>query len=165
MTGHSLSTSGAYDAALRTPIGWVGIRVARGAIVAVDMVGRRPAMSAGAASGLAGQAAEALQRYFATAELPVDLPLVPAGTPFQRRVWQRLQRIPRGRTVTYGELARELGTSARAIGGACRANPLPLLIPCHRVVAQGGLGGYSGERGGAWADTKRWLLRHEGVEP
>jgi methylated-DNA-[protein]-cysteine S-methyltransferase len=114
---------------------------------------------------LGARAVEALRRYFETGELPGDLPLAAAGTPFQRLVWQRLERIPAGHTVTYGDLARELGTSARAVGGACRANPIPLLIPCHRVVARGGLGGYSGERGGAWADKKRWLLRHEGAVP
>jgi methylated-DNA-[protein]-cysteine S-methyltransferase len=89
--------------------------------------------------------------------------VAPAGTPFQRRVWQRLSAIPAGETLTYGALARELGTSARAVGGACRTNPIPLVIPCHRVVATNGLGGYSGERGGDWLAKKRWLLAHEGV--
>jgi methylated-DNA-[protein]-cysteine S-methyltransferase len=129
------------------------------------MVQRRPAVRPGSASVLGARAVEALRRYFETGELPGDLPLAAAGTPFQRLVWQRLERIPAGHTVTYDDLARELGTSARAVGGACRANPIPLLIPCHRVVARGGLGGYSGERGGAWADKKRWLLRHEGAVP
>jgi methylated-DNA-[protein]-cysteine S-methyltransferase len=159
------SPAGAYEAALRTPVGWVGVRTASGAIVAVDIVDRRPAVRRGGASGVAAQAVEALQRYFGQAPIPADLPLAPPGTPFQRGVWERLQRIPPGQTVTYGELARELGTSARAVGGACRANPIPLLIPCHRVVARGGLGGYSGERGGPWVDRKRWLLRHEGAAP
>jgi methylated-DNA-[protein]-cysteine S-methyltransferase len=145
-------------------VGWVGIRAAGEAIVAVDMVGGRPAVRSGGGSGLAARGVEALQQYFATGDLPGGLPLAPAGTAFQCRVWERLRRIPRGCTTTYGALARELGTSARAIGGACRANPLPLLIPCHRVVARNGLGGYSGERGGAWGDKKRWLLRHEGVD-
>jgi methylated-DNA-[protein]-cysteine S-methyltransferase len=80
-------------------------------------------------------------------------------------VWQRLREIPAGRTLSYGVLARELGTSARAVGGACRANPVPLAIPCHRVVAATGLGGYSGARGGDWLEKKRWLLRHEEAAP
>jgi methylated-DNA-[protein]-cysteine S-methyltransferase len=92
------------------------------------------------------------------------LPLRLEGTPFQRRVWERLQRIPRGQTLTYGELARELGTGARAIGGACRANRILLLVPCHRVVGRRGAGGFAGHRNGRWPRIKRWLLANEGTE-
>ena len=105
----------------------------------------------------------ALARYFRDGRAGLDLPLAPAGTPFQHRVWQALRAIPPGTTRTYGELARELGTSARAIGGACRANPCLIAVPCHRVVAQDGLGGFAGERGGKRLAVKRWLLRHEGA--
>ena len=88
-----------------------------------------------------------------------DLPLKPAGTAFQRRVWARLASIPQGRVETYGAIAKKLRSGARAVGGACGANPIPILIPCHRVLgAGGGLGGYSGEGGVA---TKRFLLAHE----
>jgi methylated-DNA-[protein]-cysteine S-methyltransferase len=79
---------------------------------------------------------------------------------FQRRVWAALQEIPAGRVMTYGYLAARLGTSARAIGAACRSNPIPIIVPCHRVVAAQGLGGYMGGRGLAY---KHWLLHHEGV--
>ena len=105
----------------------------------------------------------ALERYFRDGRAGLDLPLAPAGTPFQHRVWQALRAIPPGSTRTYGELARELGTSARAIGGACRANPCLIAVPCHRVVARDGLGGFAGERGGKRLAVKRWLLRHEGA--
>jgi methylated-DNA-[protein]-cysteine S-methyltransferase len=112
----------------------------------------------------ARRAAAALTRYFGGDPAALsDLPVAPVGTPFQRRVWQRLSAIPPGEALSYGALARELGTSARAVGGACRTNPIPLVIPCHRVVATNGLGGYSGERGGDWLAKKRWLLAHEGV--
>ena len=104
----------------------------------------------------------ALERYFRDGRAGLELPLAPAGTPFQLRVWQALRAIPPGSTRTYGELARELGTSARAIGGACRANPCLIAVPCHRVVARDGLGGFAGERGGKRLAVKRWLLRHEG---
>lgn len=89
----------------------------------------------------------------------LSLPLAPRGTPFQQRVWQRLRAIPPGHTTTYAALARELGTAARAVGQACGANPIAVLIPCHRVLAQdGGLGGYR------WGLVrKRWLLTREGV--
>lgn len=86
----------------------------------------------------------------------------PQGTPFQRKVWQALCEIPPGTTCTYAELAAKLASSPRAVGGAVGANPVPILIPCHRVMGQGGkLTGFSAPGG---LVTKRWLLRHEGVE-
>ena len=91
------------------------------------------------------------------------MPLAPAGTAFQQRVWAALQAIPTGSVLSYGELARQLDTAPRAIGGACRSNPIPILIPCHRVVSRQGLGGYAGEVEGELPGIKRWLLRHEGV--
>ncbi len=84
-----------------------------------------------------------------------DLPLNPAGTDFQKRVWRTLCTIPYGQTWTYADLARKVGSVARAVGQANAANPIPLLIPCHRVLAAHGLGGYSGGDG---VDTKAWLL-------
>jgi O-6-methylguanine DNA methyltransferase len=88
-------------------------------------------------------------------DLPID---IAAGTPFQRRVWAALRRIPRGRTRTYAEIARAVGRpgAARAVGAACGANPVPLVVPCHRVVAAGGLGGF-----GLGASLKRALLAAE----
>ena len=88
-----------------------------------------------------------------------DMPLNPMGSPFSQRVWAALREIPHGETVTYADLARRLGTASRAIGGANGANPIPIIIPCHRVIAAaGGIGGYSGDGGIA---TKRWLLALE----
>ncbi len=87
--------------------------------------------------------------------------LDPQGTPFQLRVWQELRRIPRGQTISYGELARRVGNpkASRAVGQANGRNPIPLIIPCHRVIAaDGSLGGYS-----SGLDRKQWLLHHEGV--
>lgn len=111
---------------------------------------------------LADRAARALERWlWGEGPWPRGWPLMPAGTPFQRRVWRALQEIVPGQRLTYGELAARLGTSARAVGGACRANPLPLLVPCHRVVAAHGLGGFAGDREGARLEVKRWLLEHE----
>ena len=90
---------------------------------------------------------------------------VPPGSPHSRKVWQALCRIPVGETRSYGEIAREIGSSPRAVGQACRANPWPVFIPCHRVIpAHGsgkGPGGYAGQRQGALADIKAWLLEHE----
>lgn len=91
-----------------------------------------------------------------------QLPLKPSGTLYQHKVWQGLLAIPSGRVLTYGELARHLDSGPRAIGQACRANPIPLFIPCHRVVAQNGLGGYMGEPSSI--NYKRALLQHEQVD-
>jgi len=92
-----------------------------------------------------------------------DLPLAAAGTAFQRRVWSLLQQIPAGRTRTYGDAAQELHSAARAVGQACAANPFAPVVPCHRIVAQGGLGGFahSTAQDGYLLDIKRWLLQHE----
>jgi methylated-DNA-[protein]-cysteine S-methyltransferase len=90
--------------------------------------------------------------------LAFDLPLAPAGTAYQRRVWQALCDIPPGVTRTYADIARAVGGSPRAVGGANGRNPIPIVIPCHRVVATTGIGGYSGGDGPA---TKRYLLDHE----
>jgi methylated-DNA-[protein]-cysteine S-methyltransferase len=97
-----------------------------------------------------------LDEYFSGMRRRFDLPLDPGGTAFQRRVWHAMRAIPYGETRSYGDLALELGTGARAIGGACAKNPIPILIPCHRVLAaHRALGGYSGGDGLA---TKRRLL-------
>ncbi len=91
-----------------------------------------------------------------------DVPLhSEMGTPFQLRVWQALLDIPLGETRTYGELAKKLKTSARAIGMACRTNPLPLIVPCHRVVSRTGIGGFCGKLDGKPISVKEWLLAHE----
>jgi methylated-DNA-[protein]-cysteine S-methyltransferase len=104
----------------------------------------------------------AIDGYLTDAKEPFDLDIVLSGTEFQRRVWQALRAIPAGETMTYGELAEQIGSGARAVGNACRANPCPLVIPCHRVVAANGLGGFAGKRSGRKLEIKRWLLHHEG---
>ena len=119
---------------------------------------------------LAAKAAQQLEYYLADPDAKFDLPLAIEGTPFQRRLWQALCEIPRGRTRTYGELARELGGAhfdmSRAVGQACGDNRLPVVIPCHRVVAADGVGGFAHSTGGYLLEAKRWLLAHElGADP
>ena len=104
-----------------------------------------------------------LNQYFADATTSFDLSLDLGGTPFQQRVWAAIRAIPPGSTRTYRDLARDLGTAPRAVGQACRANPCPIVVPCHRVVAVNGLGGFAGDLTGRKLTVKRWLLRHEGV--
>ena len=101
-----------------------------------------------------------LNDYFDGLRKNFDLPLEPPGTKFQQRVWSMMEQIPYGKTITYGEIAKALGSSARAVGTACGANPIPVIIPCHRVVAANDMGGYSGDGG---VKTKRALLHLERV--
>jgi methylated-DNA-[protein]-cysteine S-methyltransferase len=106
-------------------------------------------------------AAQQLDAYFYCSLKTFDLPLAPSGTAFQRSVWEEMLRIPYGRTSSYADMARELDSGARAIGGACARNPIPIIIPCHRVLASGHrIGGYDSPGG---LDTKRFLLQLEGV--
>lgn len=102
-----------------------------------------------------------LDDYFAGRFRSVDFPLRAEGTHFQRRVWDAIAAVPRGATASYGDIARVTKSGPRAVGGACGANPICVVVPCHRVLAAGGrIGGYSGGRG---LDTKILLLRHEGI--
>lgn len=106
-----------------------------------------------------------LDAYWSDPGHEFDLLFVPTGTPFQLRVWHALMRIPAGQPQTYGALAKQLGTAARAVGQACGANPLPIVIPCHRVVAAHGPGGFMHASTGAPLDVKTWLLAHEQASP
>ena len=104
-----------------------------------------------------------LRAYLADPGFVFSLPLRSSGTAFQRRVWGEIAAIPCHQTKSYGELAKALHNAPRAVGQACGANPFPLIVPCHRVIASGGgLGGFARQRGGFLLDVKRWLLAHEG---
>ncbi len=114
-----------------------------------------------AKSALAERAARQLEGYREDPNIVFDLPLLVEGTPLQKSVWQAMCAIPRGKTRTYGEIAREVKGDARAVGQACGDNRLPIVIPCHRVVAADGLGGFAHSTGGYLLEAKRWLLLHE----
>ncbi len=150
---------------IESPVGRLCITEAGGAIVRIAWTDHQTGdldVEPGETPLLA-RAAEQLGDYFAGTRRDFDLPLDPAGTPFQRRVWTEMARIPFGGTASYGALARKAGSVARAVGGACGANPIPIVIPCHRVVGEGGaLVGFSG---GAGVETKRALLELEGFTP
>lgn len=104
-----------------------------------------------------------LINYFKNPSTSLDIPLHPAGTLYQQRVWQAMRKIPVGMTSRYGELAEKISSGPRAVAAACRANPIPIVIPCHRVVAKEGLGGYMGKTEGEAMSIKQWLLHHEGA--
>jgi methylated-DNA-[protein]-cysteine S-methyltransferase len=112
-------------------------------------------------NALAERAARQIERYREDPDAKFDLPLLIEGTDFQRRVWDAMCAIPRGRTLTYGEMARKLDGEARVVGQACGDNRLPIVIPCHRVVAADGIGGFGHSTDGFLLEAKRWLLMHE----
>jgi methylated-DNA-[protein]-cysteine S-methyltransferase len=131
------------------------------ALVAIDFVRQQPDQAP--TNALAEQVMRQLLAYFDDPQRPFDLPLQPQGTAFQRRLWQALCRLPSGEVGTYGQLARQLESASRAVGQACRRNPIPIVVPCHRVISQAGLGGYGGAVVGDKLRIKQALLAHEGV--
>ncbi len=152
-----------YAAVLALPFAAVGLRLCGDALCGIDFL-PDDATPRDPVDPPARRVAAALHAYLADPRHAFDdLPLRLTGTPFQRRVWAALRTLPAGETVTYGALARRLGSGARAVGHACRCNPVPLVVPCHRVVAATGLGGFAGARRGGRTAIKAWLLRHEGV--
>jgi len=140
--------------AIDSPVGRLTVFATDDAIVSIAWA----ADPQGEPTGVLVEARRQLEAYFERRLTEFDLPLIPAGSPFQRRVWAAMQQIPHGQTRSYGELAMEVGSAPRAIGGACGHNPIPIVIPCHRVLGRNGLGGYSG---GAGLATKRRLLELE----
>jgi methylated-DNA-[protein]-cysteine S-methyltransferase len=159
-----MSTPSEYDVIQDSPLGRLGIRFKGDAVCAIDFL-EDDAQLRPSRSKAAKRVTAALQRYFTSPERPFELDVMLAGTPFQQRVWRALQAIPAGQTRSYGQLATELGTGARAVGNACRNNPVSIVVPCHRVVGASGPGGFSGQRAGTALQRKLWLLAHEGSRP
>ena len=155
----AIHTALPFAAVLRAPAFCVGVRCDEREIHSFEFL--RPCAELPPKNSLAAAAVCQLRAYFADADAGFDLPLRSSGTVFQRRVWQCIAAIPAHQTRTYGELAKELHNAPRAVGQACGANPLPLIVPCHRVVATAGSGGFAGQSGGFLLDVKRWLLAHE----
>lgn len=152
-----------FDAILSAPFGALGVRV-RGDRLA-ELVFLPPGTTTTASpSPFITQTQRELERYYSNPEHRFELPLFFHGTPFREKVWRALENIPAGSTVTYGDIAKQLGSAPRAVGQAVGDNPLPIIIPCHRVIAaDGGLGGFNHSRIGYTQDIKRWLLSHEGA--
>jgi len=153
-----------FSAIVPAPFGFVGIRCDQDRVR--ELVYLPPSFNELAPlNGLAEQAARQVERYLREADCRFDLPLAEVGTPFQRGVWQAISAIPRGNVLTYGAVAKAIGSAPRAVGQACGANWFPLVIPCHRVTASGGLGGFAhhDDAAGFHVGVKRWLLAHEGV--
>ena len=149
-----------YSLVIDSPLGRLGMLVVDQQVDRLDYLDAATPLRA-ASGPFERRLVQQLENYFDNPRAGFSVAFTLAGTPFQQRVWQALTSISCGDTLTYGELAARLGTGARALGNACRRNPVSIIVPCHRVVAAGGIGGYSGSTGGAQLARKRWLLAHE----
>jgi methylated-DNA-[protein]-cysteine S-methyltransferase len=149
-----------YQAKLPVPFGLLGIRCTESALTGIDFLTEivKPQR---ASSAFAKTVCDQLLRYFENPSAQFTVPLKLGGTPHQQKVWQAMLNIPRGQTRSYGELAARLKSGAQAVGQACGTNPIPIIIPCHRVVSKSGLGGFMRHASGSSLDIKRWLLKHE----
>jgi len=155
-----------YAAVVEFPAMHVGIRVAGDVLSAIVFLPRSTSLLAPQGT-LAARAARQIERYRDDPDAPFDLPLERTGSPLQRAVWAQISAIPRGRTRTYGQLsaaiAPVIAANPRVVGQACGDNPFPIVVPCHRVVAADGLGGFAHHGAGYLIETKTWLLRHESL--
>ncbi|CAN0623147.1 Methylated-DNA--[protein]-cysteine S-methyltransferase [Burkholderia multivorans] len=152
-----------FNAVIDAPFGKVGIRTDASVVREIVYL-PESVRSVDPDTTLAKRAAQQIERYFESAAAPFDLPLADVGTAFQHRVWDAIRDIPPGIVLTYGQVAKAVGSAPRAVGQACGANYFPLVIPCHRVVASGGIGGFANhDDDGYFLKVKRWLLAHEGV--
>ena len=152
-----------FDAVVAAPFGGIGVRIAEDAVAELVYL---PASMAAVVprSSLAKLVAAQLEAYLADFRFRFDLPLAVRGSVFQQRVWRAIASIPAGSAMTYGQVARQIQSAPRAVGQACGANWFPLVVPCHRVLAAGGIGGFASHADdGFHLGVKRWLLRHEKV--
>jgi len=152
-----------FDVVFASPVGKLGICVEGKTLSRlVFLSGRYHLRQPGCAE--TSRVQQSILEYFDNPHCSPEIDVQLSGTDFQRKIWRALRLIPAGKVITYGVLAERLGTSARAIGNACRRNPVPIVVPCHRVVAQHGLGGFAGDHQGRLVRVKHWLLQAEGVE-
>jgi methylated-DNA-[protein]-cysteine S-methyltransferase len=148
-----------FDAVVPSPFGAVGV-IAKDDFVTTLTLLANPQPEQATDQLFVQSVVRQLKQYFAQADQVIDIPIAVKGTPFQRLVWQAISAIPVGKTITYSELAKMVNSGPRAVANACGANQVPLVIPCHRVVAKQGLGGFmQGEAQGLV--IKAWLLQHE----
>ncbi|MFW0079196.1 MAG: methylated-DNA--[protein]-cysteine S-methyltransferase [Coxiella endosymbiont of Haemaphysalis qinghaiensis] len=150
-----------YQATVSTPIGKIGVRTSDKCLLGIDYLGEDD-LVVKPKTMIAKETIEQVLCYFADPEFSFEIPFNLNVTPFQEKVLQALRAIPVGRTQTYKELAQKLGTKPRPVGNACRRNPIPIVIPCHRIVSSTSMSGYNGVIKGPFLEIKRWLLHHEG---
>ena len=151
-----------HHAKFATPFAVLGIRTVGEMLTDIEYLPRGVATLA-PLNKLAARVCRQLERYVDDPHYRFDLPFEYRGTDFQCRVWREISRISVGKTITYSEVAQRLHSAPRPVGGACGKNRIPLVIPCHRVLAAHGIGGFMHARGGEPIAIKKWLLKHEGV--
>ena len=152
-----------YQAKISTPFAVLGVRTVGEVLTDIEYLPRGVATLA-PLNKLAERVYRQIERYVDDPHYRFKLPFDYRGTDFQCRVWREIAKVPAGKTITYKALAQRLGSAPRPVGGACGRNRLPLLIPCHRVLASSGIGGFMQARAGDPIAIKTWLLRHEGVK-
>jgi methylated-DNA-[protein]-cysteine S-methyltransferase len=159
------SQARAFQACLRAPFATLGITATETHVTGIRFLAPSVAALAPRKNSLAFLVCVQIQAYLENGRYKFDLPLKLSGSRHQLEVWEAMQRIPAGEVRTYGDLAQDIKSSARAVGGACGANPIPLVVPCHRVIAaHRALGGFMGQRAAGFElSIKRWLLEHEGA--
>lgn len=155
-----MKTTNQYQAKLIAPFGVLGVVCNEDTLTGIQFLAANTAAQA-PQSQFVEEVCKQLLAYFDDADFHFNLPLKLAGTEHQNKVWKAMCAISRGQTRQYGELAQELASSPRAVGQACGENPIPIVIPCHRVVSKSGMGGFAHQRDGYELDIKRWLLAHE----
>lgn len=152
-----------YDALINAPFGAIAISLHANQF-AIELLSESPSKNNHQSTHpLVAKAYAQINQYLLQPNTPFKLAIEPYGTTFQRRVWQAIAAIPLGQTRTYGQLAHQIGSGPRAVANACGANNLTLVIPCHRVIAQNGIGGFMRSKPNGLL-VKKWLLKHEGVD-
>jgi methylated-DNA-[protein]-cysteine S-methyltransferase len=151
-----------FQAKLQTPFGMLGILCTDDALTGIEFLAP-DTKSELPHNAFAREVCEQLSAYMEDSDFRFNLSLQPGGTAHQNKVWQAMCAIPRGQVLTYGDIATQIVSAPRAVGQACGNNPIPIVIPCHRVVGKSGMGGFIHHSGGYALDIKRWLLAHEGA--
>lgn len=151
-----------YAAIINSPIGHLGIQTneQNSFITSINFLTKNIPLKSSSIP-LINKTIIELENYFSNPHFIFTIPLHADGTELQKKIWHLMQKIPVGQTLSYSEIADKLNTSPRVVGNACRANPIPILIPCHRIVAKNHIGGFAGAIKGELINMKTWLLTHE----
>ena len=155
-----------YSTVVESPVGYLGLQLVGKTLVGIDFLGKRlPSSIKDCLNSISKESVKniqsALDAYFNNPKKVMPPGTQVTGSDFQKKVWHLLTMIKPGQTRTYGDIAKEINSSPRAVGNACRSNPIPIFIPCHRVVSATGRGGFMGRTSGEAMDIKEWLLAHE----
>ena len=152
-----------FQFVLPSPIGGLGLNLSSKGVTQIGYLSGR-AKTKIPKQGLALEVYKQLIDYFELRRNEFNLPLDIHGTPYQKKVWRAVSKIPYGKSKAYSDIAKNIHSGPRAVGNACRHNPIPIIIPCHRVVKINGIGGYCGKTSGTQIQQKDWLLQHETCE-